>query len=269
MSIFTFQNQSRGNRYQVMKYSITFMYFTGKTVNVDIIGLYRSIDNTRDAELLSDLTRMISKQNICIIIGDFNLRYTSDNHHMLIHYLKSQRFSQVVNHPTHNRGGILDHMYIFKPDDLKDIIINWELYGASYTDHLGLLITINKGREGFRKMESSLTDEIIGTLADTTNNQRTNTNKIAAKKGSNARKKCAAKAQTSNADNIPKEKQDLITAGKVSSYSIHPMNLTKGTHIKVHIQPNYSYVCHLKNDYDKEEDCVSVMAYRSTGENTN
>ena len=59
------------------------MHFSGKMVNLEIIGLYRSSGNVRDDELLSDQISMINKDKICTILGDFNLRYTNDNEHMI------------------------------------------------------------------------------------------------------------------------------------------------------------------------------------------
>ena len=72
--IFTFQGKHCFGHYQMMKYSTTFVHFSGKTINIDIIGLYRSSGNQKDEELLSDLGSMISKDKICIILADFNIR---------------------------------------------------------------------------------------------------------------------------------------------------------------------------------------------------
>ena len=95
--IFAFQGQHRGSHYQMMKYSTAFMHFSGKMINIEIIGLYRSRGNQKNEELLSDLGCMISKDKICIILGDFNIRYTKDSQHMIIKYLKNNDFCQQVD----------------------------------------------------------------------------------------------------------------------------------------------------------------------------
>ena len=149
--IFAFQGQHRGSHYQIMRYSTEFMHFSGKMINIEIIGLYRSSGNQKDEELLSDLGCMISKDKICIILGDFNIRYTKDSKHMIIKYLKNNDFCQQVDSPTHKRGGIIDLFFIRKGNTFQDVVITCELYGAFYSDHFGLCIKIDKGRGGFKK----------------------------------------------------------------------------------------------------------------------
>lgn len=46
--------------------------------------LYRSNGNTKDNELLSDLSGMINKDKIYTIPSDFNVRFPKDNQHMII-----------------------------------------------------------------------------------------------------------------------------------------------------------------------------------------
>ena len=144
--VFAFQGQIRNAYHQIMKYSTSFLHFPGKMVYIEIIGLYRSTGNLRDKELLSDLTSMVNKDNICIILGDFNLRYTMNNPHMVLQYLKNNSFCQLVDTPTHSRGGLIDHFYIRKPSGFENVIVNWHLYAPFYTDHFGVCVTINKGR---------------------------------------------------------------------------------------------------------------------------
>ena len=107
-------------------------------VYIEIIGLYRSTGNLRDKELLSDLTSMINKDNICIILGDFNLRYTNNNPHMIIQYLRNNNFRQLVDTPTHSRGGLLDHFYIRKPSAFENVIITWHLFAPFYRSFWGM-----------------------------------------------------------------------------------------------------------------------------------
>jgi len=195
--IFAFQGQHRGSHYQMMKYSTPFMHSLGKIVNLEIVGLFRSSGNMKDDELLSDLTSMINKDKICIILGDFNLRYTKDNQHIIIQYLKNNNFCQQVDHLTHKRGGKIDFFFIRKANAFQDVVITYELYGAFYSDHFGLCIKINKGRDGFKKMESSLTSDILRSLADSTNNHGIKSNKESSKKqANNKRKTYSAKAPT-------------------------------------------------------------------------
>ena len=110
-----------------MKYSTSLLHFSGKMVDIEIIGLHRPNGNLRDKELLSDLASMVNKDNICIILGDFNLRYTKNNPHMVLQYLKNNNFHQLVDTPTHSRGGLIDHFYIRKPNAFENVVVNWHL----------------------------------------------------------------------------------------------------------------------------------------------
>ena len=75
-------------------------------------------------------------------------------------------FSQLVDHPTHNRGNIINLCFLFKPNEFEDAVIGWELYSPVHTDHFGICIKINKGKYIFKKTESTLPNNIIGQLTD-------------------------------------------------------------------------------------------------------
>ena len=58
---------------------------------------------------------------------------------------------------------------------------------------------IDSGRGGFKKMESSLTSDILTSLADSTNNHEVESNKESSKgQNNNKRKTHGANAQTQN-----------------------------------------------------------------------
>ena len=174
-------------------------------VYIEIIGLYRSTGNLRDKELLSDLTSMVNKDNICIILGDFNLRYTRNNPHMILQYLKNNSFCQLVDTPTHSRGGLIDHFYIRKPSGFENVIVNWHLYAPFYTDHFGVCVTINKGRGSFRKLESSLSEDTLRLLANSSNDNGNESNKKTNKKVNNKRKTCTLQAPADGANKKTKK----------------------------------------------------------------
>ena len=109
---------------------------------------------------------MVNKNRICIIFGDFNLPYRKQHHHFVITELLVMGFSQLVDHPTHNRGNIIDLCFLFKPNEFEDVVIGWELYSPFYTDHFGICIKINKGKDIFKETESTLPNSILGQLRD-------------------------------------------------------------------------------------------------------
>ena len=116
---------------------------------------------------------------------------------MSIMYLKNNNFCQQVENPTHKRGRIIGLFFLRKGNNFQVSVITCELYGAFYSDHFGLCIKIDKGREGFKKMESSLTSDILKSLADSTNNHEVESNKESSQKQKQSKRKMhGANAQT-------------------------------------------------------------------------
>ena len=97
----------------------------------DIISVYRSQDENH--EIVQHLSELIDSDKPTIILGDINLNLLKDCHHPLIGYLKQIKFSQHVQSPTHEQGGLIDPVYAshhFTQDDLH--IVQQCVY---YSDH--------------------------------------------------------------------------------------------------------------------------------------
>ena len=86
-------------------------------------------------------------------------------------------FVQYIDKSTHRSGGIIDHLYIFRPAEHHNVVINWDLYSAFYSDHFGISIIINKGENVFRKMQSSIPDEVNSNSSANSGKQKKQTNK--------------------------------------------------------------------------------------------
>ena len=99
------------------------MHCSQKEVDLNIIGVYRSSTNTNSNEFISDLMTLIDNHKICIIQGDFNIRYSKDIYHPITSILHDMQFQQLIDQPTHRDGGIIDHAYVFKPSRYEDIIV--------------------------------------------------------------------------------------------------------------------------------------------------
>ena len=147
--------------YQIIKYSLSFLHDSEKIVNVDIISLYRSGNNPNDSDILSHIQSMFDPSRICIISGDFNLDIRKQSRHLIIQELKKMMFDQKIETPTHVQGGIIDHLYIYYPQEFKDVLISYETVAAFYTDHFGISITLHKGENKFRQIKSSISEDLI------------------------------------------------------------------------------------------------------------
>ena len=80
------------------------------SLNIDVINVYRSTD-TDTKMFLTDIKKIISDKKT-LIIGDFNLCFLSETHHEIFQFLESWGFHQLVKHPTHIKGRMIDLAFI-------------------------------------------------------------------------------------------------------------------------------------------------------------
>ena len=91
--------------------------------------------------MLNDLKHLISLENTTLIVGDFNACYRENSTNKLINGLVSLGFQQLVHHPTHIKGRIIDHAYILDP--LRKLTTVIERYSPYYSDHDAICISIS------------------------------------------------------------------------------------------------------------------------------
>merc|ERR1711873_385640 len=70
--------------------------------------------------------------------------------------------------PTHGDGGIIDHVYLYRPYMYKEVVINWALFAPFYSDHFGISIIIQKKEWVRLKMKSTFPD-IFGDNSNVSN----------------------------------------------------------------------------------------------------
>ena len=131
---------------------------------------------------------MIRGDKLCIICGDFNLRYQNEPRHFLINEILNMSFIQLIDHPTHKDGGIIDHVYLYRPTCYNDVIINAELFSPFYSDHYAISIEINLQNNDFLRMPSTIPDTLINNNAYVT--KVTSTSKKQKKSDGSKRKAC-------------------------------------------------------------------------------
>ena len=107
---------------------------------IDSINVYRN-QRGLPADLINDLTSLISEDKITIITGDFNIcSRIKWNNNISIH-LKSLGFQQYQLGATHIKGGHIDHLYI-KHDGPRSIKVETDRYSPYYSDHDGILVIL-------------------------------------------------------------------------------------------------------------------------------
>ena len=96
----------------------------------DVLNVYRS----SSCPDISSLLPSVITEGPSIVCGDFNidLRKNGSQHRRIISSMRSLGFEQLVEGSTHDKGGLLDHVYV--SEDLKSRIII-EKKCVSFSDH--------------------------------------------------------------------------------------------------------------------------------------
>ena len=90
--------------------SDTFSVILMETENIDLVFLYLS--QPFDWKKLEELfDKWIRKDKAVAVMGDMNIDFL-DGTHDLMTYMKKNGFTQLVQKPTHEKGNLLDHIYV-------------------------------------------------------------------------------------------------------------------------------------------------------------
>ena len=98
-----------------------------------IINVYRS-HGADTALFLHHLESLVRGCDECYIVGDFNINLIKHNH-PIVAWILAYGFKQLVQSPTHEEGGILDHAYV-KSKSLHHVFLHWPYY----SDHAAVCI---------------------------------------------------------------------------------------------------------------------------------
>ena len=108
MAFAKIQHNANTTTYFCESFSAIYM----ETATTDVIFLYLS--QRFDWEKLEELFQIwINPLKSIAVIGDVNIDYIDEDHQM-IRFLKENGFSQLIEKPTHIRGGLIDHVYVNK-----------------------------------------------------------------------------------------------------------------------------------------------------------
>ena len=94
----------------ILSSSDTFSAILMETENIDMIFLYLS--QPFDWKKLEEIfEKWIRKDKAVAVIGDMNIDFL-DGRHKLMTYMEKNGFTQLVEKPTHEKGNLLDHIYV-------------------------------------------------------------------------------------------------------------------------------------------------------------
>ena len=108
--------------------------------SMDIINIYRST-GAEKSDFLEDLCQLFNQEKHTLILGDFNICYSTENSNQVFQTLRNMGFSQLVRAPTHIEGRKIDQVFCYCPGD--DVVYEVSQIAQYYTDHD--LIKVVKG----------------------------------------------------------------------------------------------------------------------------
>ena len=86
-----------------------------------------------------------------VILGDFNICYLKKPSNNISRTLENLQFRQLVNEPTHEDGGCIDHLYFYAPATIAtDYLL--EIVPAYYSDHDCLYLHLNVNQDRRKKV---------------------------------------------------------------------------------------------------------------------
>ena len=103
--------------------------------NYDFISVYRSTDSNRcnQKTFCSQISEVINQRKNTIISGDFNIDALSMEENSIPVTLARSGFKQIVQKPTHIRGGLIDHCYV--SESISNVFLILRQKAVYYTDH--------------------------------------------------------------------------------------------------------------------------------------
>merc|ERR1711954_234009 len=73
----------------------------------DIINVYFKDKSTNS--FLSEMNYLLTNPEKTIILGDFNIDYLKQSSNQVVSWFEARNFVQIIQKPTHIKGGLIDH----------------------------------------------------------------------------------------------------------------------------------------------------------------
>ena len=122
--------------------------------DIDVICAYRSSTDKLD-KIVTKIENLLNKEKVTIIVGDFNVCYLKKPSNKISRKLESLHFRQLVNEPTHEEGGCIDHLYFYAPATIEtDYLL--EIVPVYYSDHDCLYLHLNVNQDRNKKSSNGI-----------------------------------------------------------------------------------------------------------------
>ena len=81
----------------------------------DLINIYRFSDGRNMSQFIKEVIPLIDPERTQIIVGDINIDLLSSSTNLFTETLTQHGFKQMIKRPTHELGGLIDHVYFYSP----------------------------------------------------------------------------------------------------------------------------------------------------------
>ena len=82
----------------------------------DLINIYRFSDGRNISQFTAEVIPLIDARRTQIIIGDINIDLIDSLKNLFTETLRQNGFEQIIQRPTHELGGLIDHVYFYSPN---------------------------------------------------------------------------------------------------------------------------------------------------------
>ena len=103
-------------------------------VQFDLISIYKPHNITDTVQFTESVTKMLNFNRTILISGDVNIDILQEPNNIFTATLIRLGFKQLVKTATHEKGGLLDHVYFFSPYQFVICEI-CKVYSVYYSDH--------------------------------------------------------------------------------------------------------------------------------------
>ena len=100
----------------------------------DLINVYRFSRDTEIKLFTESILPLLDQTKTQVIVGDMNIDLMKNPMNLFTKNLEQKGFQQIVDRPTHVRGGLIDHVYFFSPK-ADDSCTLYKYHTVFWSDH--------------------------------------------------------------------------------------------------------------------------------------
>ena len=121
----------------------------------DLINLYRFSSDTNILQFTADVLALLDTSKSQVVAGDINIDLLKTPQNHFTHSLEVRGFHQIVTKPTHELGGLIDHVYFYSPH--KEVLCAMHKYHTVFwSDHTCQSFILNTSSKSEQKDNSNL-----------------------------------------------------------------------------------------------------------------